>query len=506
MQETLYEKLIALQVSDEYPFHMPGHKRRMDASPFREMAGIDITEIEGFDNLHHAEGILKEEQDFAAALFGAKKTFFLVNGSTCGVLAAICGSAGQGESVILARNSHKSAYHAAYLQNLQPLFVYPSKEEKKTGIAGPVLAEDVAGLLDVSGAKAVFVTSPTYEGIVSDIAEIAREVHQRNAVLIVDEAHGAHLGFHDFFPESAIKCGADVVIQSLHKTLPSMTQTALLHICSDRAPVERISRYLSIFQTSSPSYPLMASISLCVHHLAEQREELFCPYVQKLRNFYALASGFTHISLFGKEKAESLFQAQFDPSKLVISVQHLIDENGKSYKGPQLAQELLDTFHIQVEMVSADYVIAMTSISDTQEGFDRLYHALSVIDARLRKNTAIRQTEDAQTGMQERDKGQDSFERSVKPKEVLRQSGASAGKGCSIRRALDGDFRTVLWEDCTGQISAEYVFVYPPGSPILVPGERITPQIRTEIEACREAGLHLQGSADYSLETIRVVS
>ena len=232
----LLERLSTYAASDAYPFHMPGHKRqvKMGITSVPNPFSVDITEIDGFDNLHHAEDILKESMNSAAAVYGADRSWYLVNGSTCGILAAIAAAVKPGEKILMARNSHKSAYHAVILNQLEPVYLYP-EEVPEFQIPGGIEPEQVErALLEHPEIRAVFVTSPTYEGIVSDIQGIAATAHRHGAALIVDEAHGAHLPFGDgnYFPDGALQEGADLVIQSLHKTLPSLTQTAILHLKS----------------------------------------------------------------------------------------------------------------------------------------------------------------------------------------------------------------------------------------------------------------------------------
>ena len=254
----LYDRLLQYQSSEMYPFHMPGHKRRKDdfANPFF----IDITEIEGFDNLHHAEGILKDAQDRAAALYHSEETYFLVNGSTCGILAAVSACTARGGKILMARNCHKAAYHAAYLRGLDIEYLYPEKEDI-FGINGGI-HEDIVekALEEFQDIQAVMITSPTYDGVVSNVEKIAQIVHRKGIPLIVDEAHGAHFGFHEYFPKSSVEMGADLVIHSLHKTLPSLTQTALLHVNGNRVDRECLRKFLDIYQTSSPSYVFMAGM------------------------------------------------------------------------------------------------------------------------------------------------------------------------------------------------------------------------------------------------------
>ncbi|MEE1516291.1 MAG: aminotransferase class V-fold PLP-dependent enzyme, partial [Lachnospiraceae bacterium] len=245
-KDGLYEKLNSYSDGDVYPFHMPGHKRNMPL--FKSAYDYDITEIEGFDNLHHARGILRESMDMAAGFYGTKKTYYLVNGSTCGLLSAISAVVEYGDKIIIARNCHKAVYNAVYMNNLKASYIYP-KPVENTSILGGIHPKDVEKALEENpDAKAVVITSPTYEGVVSYVQAIAKVVHEKGIPLIADEAHGAHFSMSGYFPKSALECGADIVIQSVHKTLPSLTQTALLHICSDMVDESKVERYLSIYQ------------------------------------------------------------------------------------------------------------------------------------------------------------------------------------------------------------------------------------------------------------------
>ncbi|MCR5452322.1 MAG: aminotransferase class I/II-fold pyridoxal phosphate-dependent enzyme, partial [Lachnospiraceae bacterium] len=259
--QDLYEKLTEYTNSSAYPFHMPGHKRN-EKYQMAEPVGMDITEITGFDNLHHPEEIIKKEQEFAARIHGAKESFFLVNGSTCGILAAVSAAVPKGGRLLVCRNAHKSVYNAAYLRQLE--LSYLRQERTKIGLETAVCPQEVERALAARETDAVLITSPTYEGMVADVEKIAHLVHEKGLPLIVDEAHGAHFGFHPFFPESALQKGADLVIQSVHKTLPSLTQTAILHVGKEAGryiDLAKVRQFLSIYQTSSPSYVLMGSIS-----------------------------------------------------------------------------------------------------------------------------------------------------------------------------------------------------------------------------------------------------
>lgn len=251
MEKYLLDRLMEYGESDAYPFHMPGHKRQAGAGfagDFPNPFSVDITEIGGFDNLHHPEGILKESMEWAGNVYGADQTYYLVNGSSCGILSAVCGSVSHGGTILMSRNCHKSAYHGVYLGHLRAEYIYP-QTIPEFGIQGGLSPEDVRRLLITHPeTEAVLVVSPTYDGIVSDIGAIAKIVHEWGIPLIVDEAHGAHFPFggEARFPVSALELGADVVIQSLHKTLPSLTQTAVMHVNAGFADISRIDRYVHI--------------------------------------------------------------------------------------------------------------------------------------------------------------------------------------------------------------------------------------------------------------------
>lgn len=470
--EYLYEKLVAYGKSDVYPFHMPGHKR--EALPFINPYKIDITEIDGFDNLHHATGILKELQERAAKVFKARKTFYLINGSTCGLLAAISAATEKGDHILMARNCHKAVYHAAYLRELRVEYLYPVIT--KAGIQGMIAPDEVKRMLrEYPDVKAVVITSPTYDGVVSDVEKIAEIVHEYGIPLIVDEAHGAHFGFSSFFPESAIKKGADVVVQSLHKTLPSFTQTALLHLQSDRVKENKIKRFLDIYETSSPSYLFMAGMDNCIRMLEEEGETLFANYESLLCEFYQQAENLQQIKLLRKKDFSKKEAFDFDASKLILSVRN------KDMTGERLYQTLLHQYHLQMEMASGFYVTAITSIMDRKEGFDRLIHALLEIDPVLHKKM---------------DQDSDFVEKMYrKNKKVL-----------EIHEAVDKKYESVLLEKSIGKVSGEYVYLYPPGIPILVPGEEISNEIVENISNCENQNLSVEGLADHTNKRINVVN
>lgn len=454
--ETLYSRLKAYSDTDYYGFHMPGHKRNQirfgEGLPY----GIDITEIEGFDDLHHADGIIKEAQQEAARLYGAEETKFLVNGSTAGILSAVLGCTKKGDQILVARNCHKSVYHAIFLNELEPVYLWPGFSRQFQLNTEISVSAVKAALTKHSRIKAVVIVSPTYDGVVSDIESIAEAVHERGIPLIVDEAHGAHFGFHPYFPENALKKGADVVIHSLHKTLPSLTQTALLHMRGEYIDKRRISSYLDMLQSSSPSYILMASIHECIRMLREEKEQLFEPYVRNLDTLRKNLQNLKHLKLVQTE--------HYDRSKLVISVRHT------DMSGRELYRELLEKYHLQMEMATGSYVLAMTSPGDTKEGFARLEQALFELDAAAKLRENVQEDDIAKL-----------------PENPVICTSAKA--------ALCGAKETTYLpvEKSEGMISLEYAYLYPPGCPMIVPGERISRECIKRLAGYQKLGFKIEG-------------
>ena len=459
----IFDKLKNYSDSDYYAFHMPGHKRNLDlmdgTSPYR----IDITEIDGFDDLHHAEGILKEAQERAAEVYHADETHFLVNGSTVGILSAILGTTEKGDSILVARNCHKSVYHAIYLNELDPVYLYP-KFDTELGLSTEIDAADVQKALEEHpGIRAVMIVSPTYDGVVSDIEKIAEIVHEAGCLLIVDEAHGAHFGFDPYFPKSANMYGADLVINSLHKTLPALTQTALLHVNGERVNRRKVKRYLDMLQTSSPSYILMASIDACIHLLEQtqmQKCSIFKEYAAHIDNLREELKKLKYLKIIRTENTD-----RYDRSKFVISVKHA------PISSHELYERLLHDYHLQMEMLAGTYVLAMTTIGDTQEGLDRLRDALLAIDAEIdvKLKSGSRQE---QKPMQMTDTDLPLSGRQPSLEKVW--TIAEAVKCRDVVPSRKGKIETYGFADSAGHISLEYAYLYPPGSPLIVPGERIT--------------------------------
>lgn len=476
--ERLFEQLKKYGESTVYPYHMPGHKRQgMDALP-QQLAALDITEIEGFDNLHQPQGVLRRLQQYTAGVYGAEETYYLVNGSTCGILSAISAAVPMGGRLLIARNCHKSVYHGAYLRRLQLSYLYPALVPE-VGICEAVSPQQVREALerepDING---VLIVSPTYEGRIAEVEEIAAVVHSHGVPLIVDEAHGAHLGFHPAFADSSSRAGADLVVTSVHKTLPAMTQTALLHVNGSLVDRRLVRRFLRIYQSSSPSYVLMASIDNAVHLATEEGEKLFSDMAESWRHMLQELSACRNLTIWPPASLEQReYQKHQDIGKLVISVK----DTGIS--GQQLYRELLEKYGLQMEMACESYVLAMFTLADPPRGYGRLTKALLEIDSHLAAAQAdgIRQSKVTETFGPYQRRHRDSL---------------------AFSECWDRPVEWIALKDAVGGYAGEFVNIYPPGTPILVPGERIDEMDRTRIEACLAAGLEVQGIADRDGEPI----
>lgn len=468
--DRLYDKLNLYSKEDYYPMHMPGHKRNTELLPMGNPYEIDITEIEGFDNLHQSEGILKQLSLRISSLYRAEKSYPLVNGSTAGILAGISSATNKGDKILMARNSHKSVYHAVILRELEPVYIYPQKVPNIPVNGGIPAAEVEEMLIKHQDIKLVVITSPTYEGIVSDISEIAKIVHKYGAILLVDEAHGAHFGFHEHFPKSAITLGADIIIQSLHKTLPAFTQTAVLH--SNKAELNhQIEKHLSIFQSSSPSYLLLAGMDRCISLLEDSSKMLFDAFYDKLETFQQALDKLTKLTLLDRRIIGRNGIYDLDSSKITVFT------GETTYTGHQLSKILSEKFKIVMEMEAKDYILAMTSICDTKEGFDRLEKALLTIDGdsnRIEHKPAL-------TG-------------EIKTKMDLLPFKAVECKTEEIK----------LIASC-GRVSAVFISLFPPGSPLLVPGEIINKEILDFIDQAFRDELTITGLHGFKKDEIEVV-
>lgn len=462
---------------------MPGHKRNfpiVDETPLKE---IDVTEVEGTDDLHDPEGIILKSMEKTAELYGSSFCRYVVNGSTCGILSLIYAFTKRGDRILAARNCHKSVYNAINICGLLPVYVTPEydSEFSVNGSVSPELVE--RALKKYPDIKLCVLTSPTYEGVVSDISAISKILHEKNIPLVVDEAHGAHLGFSEYFPKGAVKSGADCVIHSTHKTLPCLTQTAAVHICKSlwegeelQNACRKLAEALGIFETSSPSYVLMSSIDQCMNYLSENGEKAFESYKNMLEDFSEKAKALKHIKILckgkdSKENHKSFYD--FDSGKLVISLKNT------NLKGAEFEKILREKYKIQTEMTSLNYCVAMTSFCDREKGFELFFNALSEIDREYGSDNII------------------TYENKMRGKIIE--------PPVSIYEAQQREKEYVSLEEAIGKICGEYVFAYPPGIPILAPGELVTKDIAEEVTDLYRGGINLKSSFGKAPDKLMVI-
>lgn len=467
---TLLEYLQSYTDKNILPMHMPGHKRKALA-PYLHILGAeyDLTEITGMDDLHRPEGILKECQQKAQELWHSQHSFFLVNGSTVGILAGIRSCTKTGDTVLVARNCHKSVYNAIELCGLNPVYILPQmlKEIPSYSCVQPSQVEEA--LKVNSDIKAVIITSPTYEGIISDVANIAKVAHSFGVPVLVDEAHGAHLDLSPYFTGGAVRAGADIVVQSLHKTLPSLTQTAVLHLNSKIVSSQTVQRQLSVFQTSSPSYLLMSSIDSCIEFVQNRR--LFLNWNNNLESFKEQIQRLRCLEVLNyTDNSESMFG--FDKSKIVISAVHT------NITGGRLFALLRDKYKIELEMCGGDYAIAMTSMADSQEDLSILADALLSIDKTLL---------------------------SVNRSPLCTTITDLPKRNMSIAQALESPKKVIDKQFSKDSVCAEYIWLYPPGIPIITPGEVINSETLSIITAAAENKMNLQKTFSNGKEGIAIV-
>lgn len=516
---SLLDLLKSYSDGNHYPMHMPGHKRNVNLLPDYK---IDITEIDGFDNLHNPEGILKECMEHAASVYGSMDTFYVVNGSTCALQSAIYASTKRGDKILVGRNCHKSVYNMIMVRGLVPVYIYSEN--------GFTMPEHVADVLEGNpDIKVAVITSPTYDGVVSGVGKIAEICHLHNVTLILDEAHGAHLPFAGgtyaagYFPKSAMYQGADLVVHSLHKTLPAMTQTAVLHRMSERVSGEKIRNALSMFESSSPSYVLMASIDECINYTDVNRKQLFTDYVERLVKFYKRASeefpAFFNEEIlrfaFFDKGCENRVSVRFDPGKILICGKNL------SMTGGEIYDILLNNYGIVPEMSAGDYCLCMTSVCDTQEGMNRLADALKeVYQSRydlakacpeseffgkrdvILKSGAVGVEDDFRFNSVYPPKGGKMFcipgETENYEKVLLEIENLAVNQGVpeEDNPAEERLTKVVLSEDEKLPVCGEMVAVYPPGAPVLVPGEYVTKESIEYIKKALAAGNEVHGVHD----------
>jgi len=450
-------------------FYMPGHKhgRGLPQEFIDYIPKIDVTEIPGTDNLHFPEGIIKESQDLAAQLFGADQTYFLINGSSCGIHAVILTLCNHGDKLIVSRNCHKSIVAGLTLAGAMPVFV-SSEYNEEFGIVAHATPEAIdQAFKEHPDAKGVIITSPNFYGVCSDIKGIAKVCHRHGKPLIVDEAHGPHLKFHESLPESAMEGGADVCIQSAHKTLLALTQASMMHVRSDLIDINTLKHILVMIQSTSPSYILLASLDIAREIVAEKGEELLGNLVDNLNLFKMKMQVLPRFSIVD----QNCDVFDFDPTRLVIHCRRL------GLSGFDLDRELRNRFNIQPELCDLFNVVFITTMDNIAEEFDVLFTALVIIHEENKDRDEL-----PLVNM----KNNDIPVQKYAPSEAFSMK--------SVR---------VPVSEAEGRIATTLVVPYPPGIPVLCPGEVVSKEAIHYIERILEMGGSVNNvDSDMTIEVV----
>ncbi|MFD2332413.1 aminotransferase class I/II-fold pyridoxal phosphate-dependent enzyme [Cohnella sp. GCM10020058] len=475
-QAPIFDMLVGHAQKQLVPFHVPGHKQRAiinddeEAADFGILMNIDVTELSDTDDLHDPSGAIAQAHNLAAACFGAEETCFLVGGSTAGNLAMILGVCDPGDLVLVQRNVHKSIIHGLALAGARCVFLTPVLDDQ-SGIAIAPSVKTVEEAVEIYGeAKALILCSPNYYGMTADLKPLVEAAHAKRMPVLVDEAHGAHFGLHPAFPTSALQAGADVVVQSTHKMLGSLTMSAMLHMQDEFAPRPAIRQALRMVQSSSPSYPLMASLDLARREVQVQGHALFDT---------ALAVSRT----VREALAELPFEALNTDDPLKLSIK---EKRGR-LSGFELQAEL-EKRGCVAEMADASYTVLALGPGTREEDGEALLHALNQIAIALNAEAS-------------------DISATADETETSRNQGTTTpiSEPVTIKRRIVSTSSVAL-EAAAGHVCGEWIIPYPPGIPLLYPGEPISEAIVGELRRLAAAGARFQGASDESLATIRVLT
>lgn len=495
----LYEALIHHAQRQPASFHVPGHHygeallyalRDMDAQSqslikhFALLMELDLTELSTTDDLHHPEAAIKEAQQLAAKTYGAEKTFFLVGGSTSGNLSLLLTVCDPGDIVIVQRNVHKSVINGLKLAGASAIFLTPEHEGTTNLPIAPSAELIEQALLKYPEAKAVLLTNPNYYGMGVKLEQYAEVCHRYGKPLLVDEAHGAHFGIHPDLPSSAIRAGADGVVQSTHKTLPTLTMGAMLHVQGDRIDRTRLKEALSMVQSSSPSFPIMASLDISRAIVDALGSALYEDVLTAIQQFRQWLKESQLIIMSPEAPTSSNTNMTYDPLRLLLT-----DARG-ILTGYELQQEL-EAQGVWAEMANPSFVLLVIGPHAGDKALARLKEALLLVHHKHQK-----QTED------------EPSRRTPKTSLTkLTNNGPEIGEPVSFARGnRKGQLiRRVPLREAENQLSGEMVIPYPPGIPIVYVGERLTVSHIDTIIDLSEAGAKFQGADDESMRTIAIL-
>ncbi len=450
LRTPLFDAMVGLAESRKVSFHTPGHKSGKGISTrFRKFVGtkifaIDLTTLDEVDSLQNPTGVIKEAQELAARACGADRSYFLVNGTTVGNHAMVASTTGPGDKVLIARNCHRSVLTGLIVSGAQPVFFQPVFD-RDLKLTLNVPFETAKQAIDANpGARALLITSPNYYGLCADIEQIIPYAREKGLIVLVDEAHGPHLKFNPKLPKCALDVGADLCVQSTHKIVGGMTQASMLHARAGRINIDDVTNTLKLLQTTSPSYILMASLDLARMQMATEGRKLLDRTIKLAEGARNKIDKITGVSCFGKDRARAAGMADMDVTKLTITVSDM------GLSGYHVSQMLNIRFGIQVEMADPFHILVIVSIGDRQDDLDRLVEALRQIAT--------------ETGLQG----------ALLPLDKVRPPSLDNRFAMTPREAFYSDTELVSVDRAAGRVSAEIVTVYPPGIPLLVPGEEIS--------------------------------
>ncbi|MCC3405400.1 MAG: aminotransferase class I/II-fold pyridoxal phosphate-dependent enzyme [Microcoleus sp. PH2017_10_PVI_O_A] len=479
------------------PFYAPGHKRGQGISqPLVDLFGAavfrsDLPELPELDNLFNPEGAIAQAQELAAQAFEADSTRFLANGSTCGIIAAIVATCGPGDKIILPRNIHSSAISGLILSGAMPIFVSP-EYDRTWDIANSITPEAAAAALEQhSDAKAVMVVYPTYHGVCGDLRAIAKITHQYNIPLLVDEAHGAHFNFHPNLPAPALSAGADLTVQSIHKTLGAMTQASMLHVKGDRINIQKVDRALQLVQSTSPSYLLLASLDAARQQIALHGNELMAQTLDLAAKARSHISQIPGLSVL--EQLNTRGFAALDRTRLTVKVSDL------GITGFAADEILHSEFAVTAELPMPQHLTFIISLGNTESDIDNLVKAFTLLAERSKFGSGLCSGFNGFNGFMFKEEAR-SKKQDVSPLPL------SPTPPISPREAFFSPTETVAADKAVDRTSAELICPYPPGIPVLMPGEIITQTALDYLQHILAAGGKITGCSDRSLQTLRIVA
>jgi arginine decarboxylase len=461
---------------DVIPFHVPGHKKGSGIPEFRDYVGertlqMDVNGMEDLDFANNPTKVIFESEKLLAKAFGAQTAHFLVNGTSSGVQAMIMSACQPGDKIIIPRNAHRSTIGAIIISGAVPVYVQPEVDER-LGIAMGVTEEALKKTIkEHPHAKALFIINPTYYGVTSDLKSLVRIAHSHDMAVLVDEAHGAHMSFHDDFPLTAMEVGADMSAASTHKTAGSMTQSAVLLLRGNIITPERVKEVLSLSFTTSASYLLMCSIDVARKQLATRGRDIYEEILEMVRTARDQINQIEGLYAFGKDLIGNPGCHDFDETKLGVCVK------GLGYTGYEMEYKLRSEYNIQIEMADMNNILAITGVGDNEKHLNALVEALKDIASK----TTVKLYDE-------------NIPIPHSPPMIV-----------SPRDAFFSPKKYVALEEAVGEISGEMVMSYPPGIPLLCMGERITSEVVEYIKLLKKQKCQLQGTADPSVNHIRVL-